>query len=343
MTHNTFSKVITGIVALGILFSSGVAFAKTNGSDNDDNNQKSKGNNGIGWMMRNNAQGIIGTVTAVSGTTLTVNGKTFAKDASSLSYTVNAASATVYKDGAVSSLANIVVGNTVFVDGTVSGASVNATAIHNGTRKGMGRMKNGGDNAIGHFDVSGTVATVNGSTLTVAASNGTTYTVNAGSATVYKNGVTSTIANVLVGDAVKIKGIISGTTVTATIVYDGTLPAGVGGGSAALIQGNGQPVVAGTVTAVSGTTITMTNKSNVTYTINAASATVVKAKVSSTVASIAVGDNLVVQGTVNGTSITASSIVDGGPTSTTTTEHKGMFGGFFGGMGGFLKKVFGFF
>ncbi len=64
--------------------------------------------------------------------------------------------------------------------------------------------------------------------------------------------------------------------------------------------------VAGTVTAVSGTTITLTGKDGTTYTVNAGTATVEKIETINASA-IAVGDTLM----VGGTSVTAEHIMDG--------------------------------
>ena len=61
------------------------------------------------------------------------------------------------------------------------------------------------------------------------------------------------------------------------------------------ITGNGEPVIGGSVTAISGTSITVTNTSNVTYTIDAASTTIVKNGTSTAIGTIAIGDTLVVQ------------------------------------------------
>ncbi len=112
-----------------------------------------------------------------------------------------------------------------------------------------------------------------------------------------------------------------------------------------VIQGNGQPVVGGTVSAISGSSVTITNKSNVTYTIDASSAVVAKNNATSSVSEIAVGDNLIVQGAVNGNSITASSILDHATPNVATNPNNG--GGivrmFVGRIGGFFHSLFGFF
>lgn len=215
----------------------------------------------------------------------------------------------------------------------------------------------------------GTVSAVSGTTFTVTTkATSTVYTVNAASATVYKDKATSTVSSIATGDTVMVQGTVTGTTVAATVIRDG-----IGGGNAgkpedvkkgsghsasstppiSSIKGNGQPIIGGSVTVISGTTLTVTNASNVTYTIDASAATFVKDNTTSTISGLAVGDSVVVQGTVNGTSVTASSIiVDKGvndknkmassTASSTEAGHGGGFGGFFSAIGGFFSHLFGF-
>ena len=198
---------------------------------------------------------------------------------------------------------------------------------------------------------------------------GTVYTVDATGAKIYKGSATTTVSvsDITTGDTVMVQGTVSGTNVAATVIRDGVNgtmggQSGMSGkgfghsasstsSTAPIIQGNGEPVVGGTVTIISGTTLTITNTSNVPYTIDAASSTVVVKGVSSTLANVAVGDNVIVQGTVNGNSVTASSIIDQGAkaanaSSTNGQSHGGGFGasigGFFGSIGGFFQHLFGF-
>jgi hypothetical protein len=201
--------------------------------------------------------------------------------------------------------------------------------------------------------VFGTVSAVSGDTITVttkAGPNGTpaatTYTVDAANATVMKDGATSTLSAIAVGDTVSVQGTTSGDSVTATEIRDGVPQMQK---QNPVIQGNGEPVVGGTVSAVSGDTITITNKSNVSYTVDATNATVEKGNASSTVGSVAVGDNVIVQGTVNGTSVSASSIIDSGAQAAAGSSQnggKGRMGGVgmvLGAIGGFFQHLFGFF
>ncbi|MFA5991669.1 MAG: DUF5666 domain-containing protein [Candidatus Doudnabacteria bacterium] len=155
----------------------------------------------------------------------------------------------------------------------------------------------------------GTVSAVNGNTLTIKDTRtGTTYSVDASAATLEKftgGAVTPTvitITDIKVGDHVQVQGTISGTTIAATKITDGQMGKKFGP--------RGQMGVAGTVSAVSGNTITLTGKNGVTYTIEAGSANVKKVSTIN-VSNIAVGDTLMVAGDKSGTTITAKNIMDG--------------------------------
>jgi hypothetical protein len=224
--------------------------------------------------------------------------------------------------------------------------------------------------------VFGTVSAINGTSLTVAgktrptrATDGTmsapttvTYTVDASNATVDKSGAASTLSAIAVGDTVMIQGTVTGTNIVATVIRDGVMPhtpgtqgkGGAGEGKGRMgsstpqmpaITGNGQPVVAGTISTLNGTSFTITTSSNVTYTIDATSAKIVQGKDTITTSGLTVGDSVIVQGTINGTSVTASSVIDqkapstsNGNTDSGSTQHPGMFGG----IGQFFRHLFGF-
>jgi len=152
-----------------------------------------------------------------------------------------------------------------------------------------------------------------------------------------------------------IQGTVNGTSVAATTIRDGVMErAGMLGKKegvssttpgAHLPDGNGQPIIGGKVTAINGTSLTVTNASNVTYAVDAISATISKSGVTdATVASIAVGDSVVVQGTVNGTSVIAASVLDTGtpPATPTSSTAPATHQGFFGAISGFFSHLFGF-
>jgi hypothetical protein len=206
--------------------------------------------------------------------------------------------------------------------------------------------------------VFGTVSAISGNVITVTSKfkpkrNGTAtttaYTVEAGNATVTKNGSSSSVSNIAVGDMIMVQGTVSGNQVIAKTIRDNTPGQqkgfGVKGSMSPLIKGNGQPIVSGSVTAISGTTVTITNKSNVTYTIDASNATIQNGNTTSTLSSVVTGDNVIVQGTVNGTSVTASSIIVQGMSAnsnTSSTEPLKPHPGFLGGIFGFFQHIFGF-
>jgi hypothetical protein len=198
--------------------------------------------------------------------------------------------------------------------------------------------------------IGGKVAGISGNILTITGRNNISYTVDATNAVVIKNNVASSLSNIIVGDTITVRGTLNGTSVTATSIRDGLSRGGIAPGknkmpNAQIIQGNGQPVVGGNVATVSGTALSVTNKSNVTYTVDVSGAVISKNNATSSASDINVGDRVVVQGTINGTSITASSIIDQGVmamgTNSTSTQENNK--GFFGAIRGFFHNMFGFF
>lgn len=177
--------------------------------------------------------------------------------------------------------------------------------------KHFGKASFGGKNGI-----SGTVTAVNGNSLSVSGKNGTTYTVDATNATVKKAGSSIQVSSIAVGDVVMVRGTVSGTSVTATAIMDGVPRMGMG-------NKNG---IAGTVTAVSGTTITLTSRNGTVYAIDASSAkltTGFRAKTPITVSDVKVGDLIVASGTVSGTSVVATTVNDNGtPSAHAFVMHK---------------------
>jgi hypothetical protein len=80
---------------------------------------------GRGGMMGGRGQGVMGTVTAVNGSTLTVTGK------DGTTYTVDASNANLTKMETIT-VSDVQVGDTVGVQGTVSGDSVTAKSVMDG-------------------------------------------------------------------------------------------------------------------------------------------------------------------------------------------------------------------
>ena len=233
---------------------------------------------------------------------------------------------------------------------------------------GQGMMNRGFRNNMMGSVVFGTVSAVSGYTITVTNTRGigtntttTNYTIDATNAKITKNNVAGTISDVVVGDTVMARGTLTGTNLVATTVRDGQVGKGARGDKAGknktgnentdsaqnltapLITGNGEPIIAGTIASISGSAVTVTNKSNVTYTVDASSAKIVEGANMITISNMAVGDMIIVQGTVNGTNVTASSIIDQAkPASTGNGTQLKAHKGFFGSIGTFFGKIFGF-
>src|ERR1700722_5977915 len=117
-----YASVVTIMATLGGLIIAAPAFAQWNGG----------GQPGSGTMNHGQRPAVVGTVSAVSGTTLTVTGMAGPNGGSPTTYTFDASSATVTKSGQTSSVSSIAVGDTVAVQGTVSGTTVTATSIRDG-------------------------------------------------------------------------------------------------------------------------------------------------------------------------------------------------------------------
>ncbi len=159
----------------------------------------------------------MGKVTAINGSTITITDQKRGTT-TSMTYTVDASAATVTKDqNTASTLSAIAVGDMIAVDGTVSGTTITATAIHDGF---------GGPGGPGDFGghgggAMGTVTAISGSTLTVTGKDGGVYTVDASSATVKASGTTSAVSAIKVGDTVMIQGSITTASMTAKTIEDG--------------------------------------------------------------------------------------------------------------------------
>ena len=167
--------------------------------------------------------------------------------------------------------------------------------------------------------VSGIVTAVSGNTLTVSSQThprgkesnstaSTVYTVDATNATVNKNNATSSVSSIAVGDRVVVFGTISGTSVKAVTIKDGMAKSERDNGSMP-IMANGQPIIAGKITNISGSVLTITNRGSVTYTVDASNAKIFMNRATTTIASLVVNDNVLIQGTVNGNSVIASSVI----------------------------------
>ncbi len=158
--------------------------------------------------------GITGTVTGITGTSLTV------KNNQGAMFAVETANAKLQKEkGTVITISDIKIGDTVFVQGTVSGNTVAATNVFD-----VQIYAEKAEEAY-NPDISGKVTVLNGLTWTVVTDNNTSYTVDVSNAKLrtLRNGEVSSkysVSNVKVGDTVWLKGSMSGTTFVATSLVD---------------------------------------------------------------------------------------------------------------------------
>ena len=156
--------------------------------------------------------------------------------------------------------------------------------------------------------VGGEITEISGTTLTVSDKrSGTSYTVETSGATIMKDGASAELSSFAVGDHVMAKGTMSGATMTAAKVFGGMPKGGFGGHG----HGRGHGVM-GEVTAVNGSTITVTGMDGTSYTVNADGARV-KRMAEGSLSDIAVGDRIGVHGEVSGTSVNAETIMDDMP------------------------------
>ncbi len=196
----------------------------------------------------------------------------------------------------------------------------------------------------------GTVSNVSGNTLTIVSRPGfgkpgldnkgpgtTTFTVDAANAKITKRNATSSISNVAVGDIVIVQGTLNGTNITATIIRD-NIGLERNATSTPPFTSDGQPITAGRISAIDGQTITIANRSNVSYTIDASSSKILQGRNESDISTLKTGDTVIVQGAVNGTSISASTILD----QTKPINSNNSRPGFFGRIGQFFMHVLGF-
>lgn len=198
---------------------------------------------------------------------------------------------------------------------TAATGSSSATAQNS-----MGRM--------GHAPgVHGTITAISGNTITLTDEmNNTSYTIDASAASVVKieapatkgeapTETTLSVSSLSVGDKIGVEGTVSGTSVSATKIMTG-MGGFMGHGGPGMGRGRG---TSGTVTAVSGNTITITGDNGTTYTVDASSAKVSKV-VEESVSDIQVGDRIGAQGQLSGTTVTANHVMVGIPTLPSSSQ-----------------------
>lgn len=154
--------------------------------------------------------------------------------------------------------------------------------------------------------VVGTVTAKTDTTLTIKAGNsGTIYVVDASNAKVRRGNDDISFSSISVNDAVVIQGAISGNTIVATSIVTAKA------GTVTKPMPNDMSGIIGTITATSDTSITIVGKNGTTYTVMTADASIWKDKNSKGgMDDLDVGDSVIIQGKVNGTSVTATNVVE---------------------------------
>lgn len=162
--------------------------------------------------------------------------------------------------------------------------------------------------------VFGTVTAISGSLITITDSRTTTpYTIDASNAAIVKATLgegpsEATLADIAVGDTVGAHGTLSGTTLTADRVTDGAMGGLRDGGMGMMRGGRGGSM--GTVSAVNGSTITLTTPGGDTVTVDASGATFGKV-ISGSLLDVVVGDTISFHGQRSDKTVTADHIMTG--------------------------------
>jgi len=146
MSNKKYFVGVYTVLAFSVVLVAVPAFAQSQnggygGGYNNSNgySQAQGGSHQYGSGNRGN-RGVFGTVASIDGTTLTVISKGFGQNTATTTYTVDVSNATVMENNATSSVSNINVGDTVMVQGTVSGTNVTATTIRDGVVQKPGTM-----------------------------------------------------------------------------------------------------------------------------------------------------------------------------------------------------------
>lgn len=337
MNTKKYIYLITTLITAGIFALAVPALAENN-----------QGGNSVNIGTGNNVQTktTSGTVSAISGSNITIAVKQeLANVTTTVSFTVNASGASITKNGVAGVLANILIGDKISVQGTIIGTNITATTIRDG-------QNNQGENDSNKMspNVVGKVTAINGNILTInrkqesdnnSSVSAAEFTVDAANAKILRGETVIAVSNIAVGDNIVVQGTLTGTKVVATLIRDGKMGNGSnnqGDNNQALLQikGNGQPIIAGTVSVINGSMLTVANAS-VTYSVDATNAKIVQGKNTILLSGVKIGDSVIIQGTVSGTSVTASTIID----ANTAAGQKARLG-FFGSIGQWFKHLFGF-
>jgi len=172
---------------------------------------------------------LFGTVTAISGSNVTVEGRV-SKGTVQTTYTVDAASAKITKGfgqgASVIPVSTIAVGDRVAVFGAISGTTITATSISDSAKPAASAPKSSNGRRMPNF--AGVVTSATGGSFTFlnharnTSAASTSYAVTTTSATTFlKKKAGATAADITAGESVVVIGTLdaSTNTITATKVY----------------------------------------------------------------------------------------------------------------------------
>lgn len=206
MTQTQKTFLISALVGFMVLGGAIVGYAQLS--------MAGENNMGSGLMRgmmggRAMGDGIHGTITAINGSSLTVD-----VDGTAYKVNVDGAEFHTFADGKMFDISQgeLAVGDSIGVRGEVDGITVEADHVMEGDMKfgergGMRGEMHGGRGVIGE------VTKVDGTTITVEGRNGKTYTVNATEAEVLRT-IKGFVSDIKEGSRIGVHGDVDGTTVT---------------------------------------------------------------------------------------------------------------------------------
>ncbi|MDE2030841.1 MAG: hypothetical protein KGI58_01095 [Patescibacteria group bacterium] len=161
------------------------------------------------------APSVMGIVTSINNSIIVINSK------NNINYTIDASTAKILKNrNTIIKVSDILVGDTIMAQGTITGNNVLATTIFDGKTI---VSKKSHKNFPG---VIGIVSSVNGTTISVTTKNNIVYNVDISSAKIEKGSpaINAHIGDILNGDTVMVRGTVNGSSVIAKTILDGKIP-----------------------------------------------------------------------------------------------------------------------
>ena len=125
----------------------------------------------------------------------------------------------------------------------------------------------------------------------LATSTTVLYTVDATNAKIYVGRATTTVSSIVAGDMIWVQGKVTGQNVAANLIMIMTVrPPKNEPRKNEPFTGDGQPVVAGQISSISTSTLTITNSGNVSYTVDMTGAKIFEGNKTASSSDMAVGD-----------------------------------------------------